>query len=145
MSLPNRILFALTFTLLGSTLAFGQSNDDTIVIRYLRTKPDVPPPFLKVVRHGNKVIRNQNYFIDRNDPIDQDTVKIHTLMFGSGASHARKFFLIKILLPHSRSSKIIDSSSLEEAISILFDTIAPYHLITSNKAQLVNQLTFTYY
>ena len=126
-------------------LVHSQDNADSAVLRYLRTKPDIPAPFLKVVRKGNKGVRSQNYFNEPNEPIKNDSITFTTYLFGSSASHNRKYFLIEIKTTSAKMFKIIDDDNLEDGIKSLFAFLAKYHLSDSKKAVFVNQLTYTYY
>jgi len=123
----------------------AQESADSIVMRYLRSKPDIPAPFLKVEKKGGNAIRSQNFFNEPNTPINNDTINIVTFLFGSSASHSRKFFLIQIKAPHESTYKIIDDDHLGTAVNDLLKYLAPYKLSESKRAVLVNQLTYTYY
>ena len=127
------------------TLLYSQDNADTVVIRYLRSVPGLPEPFLKVAKNGHKGIRTQNYFNEPNEPIVNDSTRFITYLFGSSASHSRKYFLIQIQTENQESYKIIDDGRLEDAIKALYTFFSGYNLPDSKKAVFLNQLTYAYF
>ena len=138
-------LFLIIVLILVGNCIRAQTNTDSIVIQYLRSQPNTPAPFLKVIKKGRVKIREANYFIEPNHPIRKDILKISTFLFGSSASHSSKYFLIQVSISNKISYKIIDNSILEEAIKTFFSFIKPYNLPNTDKAILVNQLSYTYY
>jgi hypothetical protein len=124
----------------------AQENADTIVLRYLRSKPDIPAPFLKVEKRGpKKGVISRNYFVEGNTPIKIDTFLISTFLFGPSSTHSRKYFLMQVKSSHFSTNKIIDDDTIEAALNDLFEFIRPYQLPDPQRALLVNQLSYTYY
>lgn len=138
-------IFLIIVLIFVSSHIRAQNNTDSIVVQYLRSQPNTPAPFLKVITKGKERIRTTNYFIEPNHPIKKDTLKISTFLFGSSASHSSKYFLIQVSISNKSLYKIIDTSVLEEAIKTFFSFIKPYNLPDTDKAVLVNQLSYTYY
>jgi len=93
----------------------------------LQSQQNTPAPFLQVTKQGRETIRTAN-FIERNEPVIKDTIKISTFLFGSSASHSSKYFLIQVFVSNKFLYKIIDRPSLEEGIQSPFTFIEPYDL-----------------
>lgn len=139
--------FILVLIAIIPLFSFGQepSNVDSFVIKFLRNQPNTPVPFLKVTRNGRKGTISRNYFWKANEPIIKDSLMITTYLFGSAASHEPTYILIKLLLHKKEEYKIINNETVEGGIQELLQLIKPYHLSNSQKAQLINQLSFAYY
>lgn len=142
----QRNYFLIAFICCLGLSLHAQENADSIVIKYLRTKPDIPAPFLRVEKKGaHKGLRSQNFFNEPNTPIKVDSILISTYLFGSASSHDRKYFLIRITRSNSSIYKIIDDDNIEQAINNFLAFIQLYKVPNSQKAQLINQLTYAYY
>jgi hypothetical protein len=142
----NKCLLLILCFLSITEILSAQENTDTIVMKYLRSKPDIPTPFLKVEKTGSrKGVISRNYFTEPNAPIKIDTILISTFLFGSSSTHSRKYFLLRIKTPHINTYKIIDDDRLETGLKVLFEYVRPYRLPDSQQAFLVNQFSYTYY
>ena len=139
-----KFFLIIAFIFISSNIP-AQNNTDSIVIQYLRSLPNIPAPFMNVIQKGKEKIRSSNYFVEPNLPISKDTIKIATFLFGSTASHSSKYFLIQVFISNKFFYKIIDNPILEEAIKSFFSFIKPYNLPDTDKAVLLNQLSYTYY
>jgi hypothetical protein len=146
MATINKYLFLILCFLSVQGNLKAQENTDSIVLRYLRSKPDIPTPFLKVEKKGpRKGLISQNYFTDANTPIKIDSVLISTFLFGSSSTHSRKYFLLRMKSSHVNTYKIIDDDTFEAGLNDLLEYVRPYRLPDPQKAFLVNQLSYTYY
>jgi hypothetical protein len=138
-----KVFLIILLIFVGSSIR-AQANIDSIVIHYLQSQQNTPAPFLQVTKQGRETIRTAN-FIEPNEPVIKDTIKISTFLFGSSASHSSKYFLIQVFVSNKFLYKIIDRPSLKEGIQSPFTFIEPYDLPDANKAVLINQLSYKYY
>lgn len=125
--------------------AFGQSKVDSVIMQYLSTVKELPPPSLEIVRKNKKkAIRNANFYSEPYDSVQNASAKIITYIFGSSTSHARKYYLLKAEDKAAVTYKIIDDTTLEEAISALLDFIKEYGFENAEQSILVRGLTYVY-
>jgi hypothetical protein len=140
-----RVFTIATIGIIFSLSLHAQANSDSAILQFLRTKPDIPPPFLKIEREGKEIVRSQNFFSVPNKPIKDDSLTIRTFLFGSSASHASKYFLIEVISPKQVIYKIFDEQTLEVGLASVFSFLRAYSISESKKAQIVNYFSFTYY
>jgi hypothetical protein len=146
--MTNNNLKIFIFAALGAIISLSlraQQNSDSAILQFLRTKPDIPSPFLRIEKDGKKTIRSQNFFSSPNVPLQDDSLIFRTFLFGSSESHALKYFLIEVKSPKLAIYKIIDEQTLEAGLGTLFEFLRPYGLSESKKAQILNQFSFAYY
>jgi hypothetical protein len=136
------MLFLLLFFLKSVT---AQKKIDSVIMEYLNRKPNIPKPFYKIKKEGKTDVTYTNFYVHPNTPIIIDSFKIITYRFGASQSHSPVYFLIRIIHSKYCDYKIIDNETVEEGISNLLQYIQSYKLSNSQKAQLLNQLTFSYY
>jgi hypothetical protein len=76
--------------------------------------------------------------------VQNGNVKIVTYIFGSGASHTPKYYLLEVKSNVAVQYKIIDDAALEDAITGLLDFLKHFGLKDSEKAVPIRGLTFVY-
>lgn len=140
-----KVLLIIALTLPIYSKGQETINIDSVVIKFLRTQPNISKPFLTITRNGKKGTVSRNYFYHPNEAVTKDSVKIITYLFGSADSHAPVYLLITVLQPDKEEYKIVESKTIEQGISELFKFIQPLKLSESQKAVLINQLSYTYY
>lgn len=122
----------------------GQITTDSVVMRYLRSVPDIPTPTLKISKKKNKTLREANFFIEEMDSVFYENTMLNTFIFGSSASHTRRYFLIQALSGNKLDYFIIDSPKLESGINELFRVVQQWNLSDTKKAILVRELIYIY-
>jgi hypothetical protein len=146
--MPKNNFKNLIFIILGLLVSLSlhaQETSDSVILQYLRSRSDIPAPFLRNEKVGKETIRSQNFFSDPNKPIKFGSLTIRTFLFGSSESHALKYFLIEVKSTKQIIYKIIDKQTLEAGLRELFSFLRPYGLSGSKKAQILNQFSFAYY
>lgn len=131
----------LSFLMIGG---YSQSSTDSTVMQYLRTVKDTPTPILKITKKRGKTLRSTNFFIELTDSLQHKDMNLKTFIFGSSASHARKYFLLQAISNGLVQNKIIDSPTLETAIISLFAYIKKWDLSDAEKSVFVREITYAY-
>lgn len=135
-------LFIISFVLANVT--FSQSSVDSAVIQYLRTVKNIPYPELTITRLRKGEERSANFYISPIGKIIVNSNEFQTFIFGSSASHTRKYLLIKVISGKKVIQKVLDNAEIEDAINDLISFIKAFKLSNSDKSFLIRQLTFTY-
>jgi hypothetical protein len=138
------MIIMILFIGLLSMRCYSQSSADSAVMQYLRKIKDEPSPTLKITVKKGKTIRSANFFVEPMDSLSNETIALRTFIFGSSASHSRKYFLLQIFLPKGKEDKIIDDEGIEHAITSLLAFIKQFQLADTEKAVLIRALTYAY-
>lgn len=125
--------------------SYSQSQVDSLVIDYLNKKTSNIKAFYKVEKHGKKGTILTNFYAHSNPSLYFNRNEIVTYRFGLSASHSDIYFLVAIKQSDKQVYKIIDNIKIEDAINELLKYLQPYNLSNSQKAQLINQLSFCHY
>jgi hypothetical protein len=139
----RKLLTVLLFTAL-TTFCYSQTSVDSVVMAYLRTVKDIPQPSLEITRKKGKTIRSANFFVEAMDSLAKGELKFRTFIFGSAASHNRKYFLLQVHFPDKMENKIIDDLHLEQATVTMFSFIEQFRLTDAEKAIFIRELTYAY-
>ncbi|TXJ24896.1 MAG: hypothetical protein E6Q24_15220 [Chitinophagaceae bacterium] len=126
------------------TSGYAQSATDSVVMQYLRTVKGIPEPVLTITKKKGRGVRSANFFVEPIDSLSRGKMKINTFLFGSAASHNRKYFLIQVRTTETTIDKIIDSLHLEQATAALFGFIEQFQLTDAEKSILIRALTYAY-
>lgn len=136
------LVFLSFFSLTNSVC--GQSNIDTVIIRYLRTLKGIPSPELSITIQNGRAVRSANYFLSPLEVIKLFDIEFRTFLFGSNSSHEKKCFLIQVLRKKIVVNKIIDSSTFKDGQSQVLLFLKNYNISDEKKSLIVKQLAFAY-
>jgi hypothetical protein len=127
------------------TKAQQKSAIDSVVMQFLQSKPLSEKPFFEVKKKGKYTVINKNYSWNVHETIDNKGVKIEGYTFGYSASHAERYYLIKIHRNGTDVYEIIDERNISKAIEKLLGVTASLGLSNSQNAMLIHQLTTAYF
>lgn len=128
-------------------LGNGQSKSDvdSVLINFLRSKPNIPTPVLKIEKVGKTETINRNYYWQAKDEIRKDSIRLTGYVFGTSASHGETYFMLKVFQNKKVFYQIIEERNIKQAIDTLLRNISEYKLTNSQQAILINQLTTAYF
>jgi hypothetical protein len=136
------LVFLFFFSLTKSVC--GQSNIDTVIIRYLRTLKGIPSPELSITTQNGRAVRSANYFLSPLEVIKSFDIEFRTFLFGSNSSHEKKYFLIQVLRKKIAVNKIIDSSTFKDGQSEVLLFLKNYNISDEKKSLIIKQLIVAY-
>lgn len=113
-------------------------------MQYLRTAKSTQEPVLRITKKNGKVMREANFFIEPVDSLTKGSSKLTAILFGSAASHERKYFLLQVASTRGIENKIIDDQRIDEAVQALLAFVGNLDLSNAEKSVLLRALTFAY-
>jgi hypothetical protein len=137
------VVIIYLFFLCGIT-SYSQSSIDSVVMNYLQNVPGIPTPILQVNKTKGNLSRSTNFFIEATDSVRHQDIIVKSFLFGSSASHARKYFLLQINSKGVVKNKIIDNPNIEDAIMSLLLCMHQWDLSDAEKSVLIRELTYAY-
>lgn len=136
------LVFLFLFSLTKSVC--GQSNIDTVIIRYLRTLKGMPSPELSITTQNGRAVRSANYFLSPLEVIKSFDIEFRTFLFGFNSSHEKKYFLIQVLRKKLAVNKIIDSSTFKDGQSQVLLFLKNYNISDEKQSLIIKQLAIAY-